>query len=83
MKLIYDSEKPAHERVVVEGEPMIIGCFDIRIEFTMPNGKAHSELHMSRWGTAKERAGKHKAVREAADSIQQQLQVDSPAGPTT
>ena len=67
MRLIYDSDKPAHERVVVEGEPMLIGCFDIRIEFTMADGKPHSELHMARWGTAKARKETHKKVRDLSD----------------
>lgn len=67
MKIIYDNEQPPHKRVVVEGEPMLIGCFDIKIEFTAPDGKPHSELHMSRWGDTKKRRETHKAVTEAAN----------------
>ena len=66
MRIIYDSEKHATERVTIEGYfnegcEMPIACFDIKVEFT-DKGEPHSELHFTRWGNAARRKITHKAV---------------------
>ena len=66
MRIIYDSEKKIEERVTIEdyfiaGKEMPVGCFDIKLEFSL-DGKPHSEIRLSRWGDLKKRKEKHQAV---------------------
>lgn len=82
MKIIYDSAKPAHERVTIEGyfkegEEMPIACFDIKVEFTN-KGVPHSGIHFSRWGNIAERKDTHKAVwKKIQEAAEQANQPDS------
>jgi hypothetical protein len=70
MKIIYDTEKPAHERVVIDhedGNPAVIcGAFNIQVETTdIQLGRASVTFTFKRWGAKSVRDGKHKAVKEA------------------
>lgn len=68
MKIIYDTDKPIHERVKVEGyfegDQLPVACFDIKIEFSR-DGKPHSEMRFSRWGALSKQNGIHKLVASA------------------
>lgn len=68
MRIIYDSDKPACDRVQIEGyfdkgKEMPISCFDIKVEFSY-DGKPHSEMKISRWGDATKRKETHKRLAE-------------------
>jgi hypothetical protein len=65
MRIIYDTEKPAHERVIIDGSDAIIGCYRLELEVCQ-SGQAGLAITYSRWGSIKERKEKHKAVWEEA-----------------
>jgi hypothetical protein len=65
MRIIYDTEKPARERVTIDGSDAIIGCYKIELEVCQ-SGQAGLAITYSRWGSIKERKEKHKAVWEEA-----------------
>ena len=66
MKIIYDSEKPTHERVQafgVDGKPINCGCFWFQAETTnMETGKGRECLNIKRWGPIKERNETHAKI---------------------
>jgi hypothetical protein len=68
MKIIYDSKAPSQERVKIlldDGKELICGCFDLTVETTdLKSGKAKEKIHISRWGTIKQRNAPHQAVAE-------------------
>jgi hypothetical protein len=66
MRIIYDSEKKSEERVTIEdyfiaGKEMPVGCFEIKLEFSL-DGKPHSEIRLARWGDLKKRKESHRVV---------------------
>ena len=75
MIIIYDSEKPAHERVTIDhgtGDgPQICGAYDMRVEVTsIEKERAVAQFTVAGWGDAKTRAERHKAVSQAAKAAQ-------------
>ena len=47
MRIIYDTEKPAHERVTIDDSVVVVGCFKLEFE-TYHSGQTGSATKHSR-----------------------------------
>jgi hypothetical protein len=67
--LVYDTEKPAHERLTVtskDGTEFKAGAFWLQFETTnLEKGRAIECINIKRWGPASERNETHRIVGES------------------